>query len=780
MQVVRPTLEALEHRRLLATVTLDMNQPWQTIDSIGGNYCRANFAHYVGAQEAIGQYTVDHLDPRIVRVPIIFKQWEPTNDNADPAAINMAGFTDTGEVTEVFQLMKQFQDQGRTIIASAWDAPDWMVSNPANVDQRIVPAAMWGELAESMAAFVKRAKDAYGVTINYLSFNEANGGYKLLFTAAEHADFIEMAGKRLDGLGLTGRKWLVGDTYRVRDSVPYMKAILDDAGAKPYLGPISFHTWWSESIPQSEWSALADLAAQYGKPLWSAEIGAVNGVWKTPEVLETWDYAVRTALTYHKTLAWARANAALYWQYQDDFRIMSLDTTDQFLVYHVIKQLRDGLPTGAQLVSAASDDSSLYALAARDIAGDGLFVQVINNTSSDKPVTFSGLPSNMVTVLRTSSVGEESAVVGTPTPTGGKLSLTLKAQSVTVLKAKLGMTNTTLRAGDDATVRGGTYATANYGAATTLEGKTSGSASNLRESYLKFGLGSSGVIGSARLRLYGQLSDTTDPAVVSGVFTAASTTWSENTITFNTRPARSSSPLASQPITGTAGRWYEFDVTGYVQARKLAGASAVSFVLANPGTSTSRTVFSSDEAATAKPQLLIQRVVIPSATVLRAGNDAIVRGGTYASTNYGAGTTLESKTAGTASNTRESYLRFDISSLVAASITSVKLRLYGNLSDTANASVGVGIYSAASTAWNEGAINFANRPARSASPLASQGVSGTTARWYEFDVTAYVKAQRLAGATAITLVIANPAVSTSRAVFSSDEAATARPELVIS
>ena len=89
---------------------------------------------------------------------------------------------------------------------------------------------------------------------------------------------------------------------------------------------------------------------------------------------------------------------------------------------------------------------------------------------------------------------------------------------------------------------------------------------------------------------------------------------------------------------------------------------------------------------------------------------AYVRGGTYANQNYGNSSELVVKTSpASSSNTRETYLKFELSSVTT--ITSAKLVLYGKLSGTTNSSVGINVFNATNTSWAEGSITNANKPA---------------------------------------------------------------------
>jgi mannose/cellobiose epimerase-like protein (N-acyl-D-glucosamine 2-epimerase family) len=162
-----------------------------------------------------------------------------------------------------------------------------------------------------------------------------------------------------------------------------------------------------------------------------------------------------------------------------------------------------------------------------------------------------------------------------------------------------------------------------------------------------------------------------------------------------------------------------------------------------------------------------------STTTLKSNTAAFVRDGSFAWTNYGGNASLEVKKSTTGYN-RETYIRFDLSA--AATISSAKLRLFGKLSDTAASSLTIGVYGSGSTTWTESGLTWSNRPATGAAPLASFSVSGTTAKWYEVDVTSYLKAEKAAGRNVVTLVLRSQTSSATVCAFSSDETASG-PEL---
>ena len=168
----------------------------------------------------------------------------------------------------------------------------------------------------------------------------------------------------------------------------------------------------------------------------------------------------------------------------------------------------------------------------------------------------------------------------------------------------------------------------------------------------------------------------------------------------------------------------------------------------------------------------------PITSVLPPLADAYVRDGTNAGVNFGGLAGLEVKAQSTAGNTRWSYLRFSLSA-VSGTVTSAKLRLHGSRPSAGPATDSA--FAVSSNSWTETGITWNNRP-----PLgAAQGrglVIGapTFANYYVWDVTPFVKAQKQAGASEVSLAIRMDSnVTIAPDTFNSREAASNRPELVV-
>ncbi|HEV2761598.1 MAG TPA: DNRLRE domain-containing protein, partial [Pyrinomonadaceae bacterium] len=154
--------------------------------------------------------------------------------------------------------------------------------------------------------------------------------------------------------------------------------------------------------------------------------------------------------------------------------------------------------------------------------------------------------------------------------------------------------------------------------------------------------------------------------------------------------------------------------------------------------------------------------------------DAYVRGGTSAGINFGTATQLVSRLASSASNTYESYLTFDVGQ--QSTVSNVRLRLYGRLSSGTN--LAVSVYSVADTTWTETGIKWSNKPAAGAL-LRTTTVVNSTAAFYEWDITNYVRGEINAGRTRISLVLRNTATTSNDATFNSRQATTNQPRLLV-
>ncbi|MEO1449256.1 MAG: DNRLRE domain-containing protein, partial [Bacteroidota bacterium] len=225
-----------------------------------------------------------------------------------------------------------------------------------------------------------------------------------------------------------------------------------------------------------------------------------------------------------------------------------------------------------------------------------------------------------------------------------------------------------LVASEDAYVRGGTNSGANYGADPLLVVKeNTGSANFDRRSFIKFDLSSlPATVTNATLRLKVQNDDagaSHDIRFVSG------DSWTEGSITWSNQPSMGTT-IATETVP-VIGGWLEIDITSTVNAER-SGDGTLSIAIEEASTNTFTAYHSLDASSVDdRPHL----TYTTGASTLAASEDAFVRGGTNAGTNYGTNTLLVVKeNTGTANNDRRSFIKFDLSSL-PATVTNATLRL---------------------------------------------------------------------------------------------------------
>ncbi|MDF2188179.1 cellulase family glycosylhydrolase [Paraflavitalea sp. CAU 1676] len=162
-------------------------------------------------------------------------------------------------------------------------------------------------------------------------------------------------------------------------------------------------------------------------------------------------------------------------------------------------------------------------------------------------------------------------------------------------------------------------------------------------------------------------------------------------------------------------------------------------------------------------------------------HDAYVRNGTYAAITHGTTdpailiSKLNSNPA--TGNDRHTYLRFDAAG-VSGAISSAVLRVYGKLDDNRNSNIPVNCHSVSNTTWTESAITWNNKPATGSS-LVSATVTDSIGRYYTWDITAYVAAEKAAGRNGISLALLSTVVTSPRITWNSKETGSNPPQLVI-
>jgi len=409
------------------SVTVDSSKQYQTFLGFGGNYTQIQYAGK--ALDSIGKYTLETLRPEWVRVPIPLDLWEPVNDNKKAGTIDWAGFATTDpKMVDLFTMMKAMKETYgvKNITASVWNIAAWMVDGEPGTKGGVLPEEKYGEVAESMIAFLLHLRDEYGVAVDQISFNEPDIGTNVKMNSTDMIKFVRVLGPMLDKAGLT-TKWLIGDVSQPNPAALYMSEMLSVEDIAPYLGPVSLHTWNSSAISDMMLANLRDAMPPTGKILIAGEFGFNPGLWRTPEEFPKWQTGWFLANLIYRTVKYTGTNVILYWELENDYPLMS-ETLEKYPSWHVFKQAFDTLKPGSVLLDCQSENESfLGSYAAAD--GKGYFtLQLLNKREKPLLVTVSGLPDGTLSAFVTSETSNQEDF-GQHVVTGGTMTLEIPAKS---------------------------------------------------------------------------------------------------------------------------------------------------------------------------------------------------------------------------------------------------------------------------------------------------------------------------------------------------------------
>lgn len=285
----------------------------------------------------------------------------------------------------------------------------------------------------------------------------------------------------------------------------------------------------------------------------------------------------------------------------------------------------------------------------------------------------------------------------------------------------------TLYVNEDAHIRGGSYSSTNYGSEQLLTVKESSNASFTRRTLLKFDLTSYSAITSAHLFVYGNA----ELNMNINAYKASSDTWTESTVNWSNAPSFTS--LISAASVGTSDGWIQLDVTSAAQDEMTGNGTFSIGLMDDAGLVKTIDLYSKENTQSQYKAYLV--VAGTTITAVSPGDDAYVRAGTYASTNYGSEQTLAVKGTTNVNFRREAFLKFDMNSLGVSSVASAVFNIYGN----ADYSMNIDVYKAATDSWSESTVTYNSAPGVSYS-LGDLSV-GTSNSWYTLDIGSAVNTQ---------------------------------------
>ena len=408
-----------------ATVQVYPEVKRQIIRSIGGNYCQANYSEH--AADAIGNETLREFRPNHVRVALPMRLRIPSTRDQDYRGKN---FTSQPLVIEVLEELKRMKNEFgvKNFTISVWDLPDEFMVDPSKKAQRIIKPEAYDEVIQMLTDFFLKAKNEYGVEVDQFSFNESDGGYQIIFSPEATIAFVKKAGMKFGEAGLK-TKFLLADTAQTKGTVEFATQIMADPAIWKYIGPLCFHSWWSETMPDNEFERVAGLGKAWNKEVWCSELGFDAMSWKIKDMNKSWDYALRFAKISHRMMKFAQVEVSLYWTWQDNYEIMSADLKEKYPSYYMTRHQVDFLNTGTQIVHSNSSDPDVLSIGA--IRPDGSRVlQLINLKKEAVKVEVSGFDSPSIDATTTTQANNWEIVKNVSQSKDGKAELQLKPESV--------------------------------------------------------------------------------------------------------------------------------------------------------------------------------------------------------------------------------------------------------------------------------------------------------------------------------------------------------------
>jgi len=398
----------------------------QKIQSVGANYCQTRLTN--SAWDAIGEQTLKEFKPGFVRValPLQFRREEYANYKGSKIVSQPL-------VISLLESMKRMKNEFgvKSFTVSVWNVPNELVIDPAKREQRVIKPETYDEILDMLVAFFLKAKNDYGVEVDNFSFNESDGGWQVQFSPQATIAFIKKAMVRFKEAGIK-TKFLLADTAQTKGTVEFATMIMADSTIWKALGPLCFHSWWSENIPDSEFERVAAFAKAQDKQVWCSELGFDAAAHKVKGMFQSYDYGLRFAKISHRMMKYAEVEVSMYWTWQNDYSIMSADLKTMYLSYYVTRHLVDYLNSGTQIIHSTSSDPEVLAISGVHEDGKQV-IQLINMKKTPVTVDIDGYNSKSVDLVTTTESNNWNVLKGVTRTKKGLTTVKLLPESVNTL-----------------------------------------------------------------------------------------------------------------------------------------------------------------------------------------------------------------------------------------------------------------------------------------------------------------------------------------------------------
>lgn len=423
-------------------VTLDNSVTYQPVDGFGGTTLTLVYSNrdYLGVyrpaaiKAAFGDVGISlgtfNIGIQETPANATDRYSQRGNDNSDPFTINPAGFNfaDSDIVREKLLLPATSFGFGEPELGQFIDLRgpvSWLATVRSASYTRYLD-----EAAEYVLAIMQYWRGSYGLTPRLVHlFNEPTSGNTELGRSAsiqEVVDLVKRVGDRLRSGGFPAVKFIVPNEESIDRNVTVARAILSDAGARPYVGVIGYHPYPYGSayvsprrILETSGAGAPDRAArqsleqlralgqQYGVPIWLTEV--TEGPGTNDYGFDAIENVLARAIHIHDNYEFAGASGyfgmVTIWDSQSHAEhfagrnvpflsaqsgIVLVDvgtgkiyiTGMGYAVGHYARWVRPG----ALRIAASSDRARVIVTGFRDVARSRLVLVVVNNESTSQLV----------------------------------------------------------------------------------------------------------------------------------------------------------------------------------------------------------------------------------------------------------------------------------------------------------------------------------------------------------------------------------------------------------
>ena len=366
-------------------------------------------------------YCLDNLTLAFGRVEFPWARWDAEGPESD-------------HIQRSADMARRLKAKGMPVIVSCWFPPEWAGTKTTRSDGNSTAYSLKpsekSRIFASIAGYLTFLKEKYGVETDYFSFNESDLGIDVVFTAEEHRDFIKEFGSYLAGAGLS-TKLLLGDNSDAT-TFDFIIPTLEDPSAHKYVGAISFHSWRGcDDVTLARW---AEASRRINVPLIVGEGSTDAAAYRYPVIFNESTFALYEINLYTRICAISQPLSILQWQLTADYSVLwgngicgsegPLHPTQRFFN---LKQLSMTPSWSFAAPVSVSGDNITAAGFVKPSTGESA-VHIVNN-GGRRTVEIHGLPEGTCSATAYVTNSSQNAEAALYRVSGGKLTLTLPAES---------------------------------------------------------------------------------------------------------------------------------------------------------------------------------------------------------------------------------------------------------------------------------------------------------------------------------------------------------------